>query len=172
MDRTEQIEKYRNTVISAAVIIAALVISYNIYQGNLSASASLKAKISEEEKKNSELEKINKMDKRIIAYKQLLVKREASAVMNDISDMAKGAGVTVLSIKPSQRESEAAYVKDNFDVIVNAPGYNALAKFIYTVESYNSVYIIDSVDINSQSGLKKAGLTANLRISSVVAVSQ
>lgn len=64
MDNAGRVGKYKNLTINLAIIILALIISYNIYKGNLSALESLKAKISEEEKKISELSKIDKMEKK------------------------------------------------------------------------------------------------------------
>ncbi|MFA5096196.1 MAG: hypothetical protein WC478_02530 [Candidatus Omnitrophota bacterium] len=168
----EQLEKYRNAIINASVVILSLVIAYNIYKTHLVTALSLKAQISEEKKKNSELEKINLMERKISSYKRLLVKRDASAIMNDISEMAREADIKVISIKPSQGEAGADYLKDNFDVMVNAPHYNAVGKFVYLVESHNNLYMVDSLDINNKAETGPAGLTVNLRISSVVASSQ
>ncbi len=172
MNQAGEVNKYKNTIINVAVIIAALLIAYNIYKGNLSTLGSLKGKISDEEKKSGELEKISRMENKIAAYRKLLVKRETSAVMNDISAIAKATDVKVLSLKPGQRESRPDYLKDNFDVSVNASSYDSLAKFINTIESYNNVYTIDNMEISNQSELQKSGLTVNLRIGSVAAANQ
>ena len=168
----EQLEKYRNAIINASVVILSLVIAFNIYKAHVATALSLKAQISEEMKKNSELEKINLMERKISSYKRLLVKRDASAIMNDISAMAREADIKVISIKPSQGEAGADYLKDNFDVIVSAPYYNAVGKFVYLVESHNNLYMVDILDINNKAETGTVGLTVNLRISSVVASSR
>lgn len=168
----EQLEKYKNMAINTAVIVVALVIALNIYQRNLSASASLKARISEEQKKSGEMKKISRIERKIASYKKLLVKKEASAIMNDINDMAREADIKVVSIKPSRGESEADYNKDSFNVIVSAPNYNAAGRFIYLVESFDSLYMVDSLVINNEAEAGRGNLTVNLRISSVVAAGQ
>lgn len=92
--------------------------------------------------------------------------------MKDISDIAQRTEVKVLSVKPGQKESAADYARDSFEVSVSAPGYDALARFINTIETYNNVYMVDSLDIGSQAEAHKSGLTVNLRISSVAAGNQ
>ncbi|MDO8662290.1 MAG: type 4a pilus biogenesis protein PilO [Candidatus Omnitrophota bacterium] len=169
MAQSGQTDKYRNMLINAAIITVTLIIAYNLYQASLSQAQSLKAKISEEEKKNIELEKMGKLEKRIAAYRSLLVVRETSAVMSDISDIAKETKVKVLSVKPSQKESAADYAKAIFEVTLNAGGYDQLAKFINAIEAYENVYMVEGMDISSQPGLDQSGLTVNLRISSVSA---
>jgi hypothetical protein len=165
----EQIDKYKNKIINIVVIFFALVIAVNIYKGKASEFNSLKVRISEEGKKNLEFEKINRMEKKIGSYKELFVNREASLVMADINNIAKGADVKVLSIKPSQNESADDYSKDIFEVAVNAPSYDILAKFINTVESFSNVYMVEGMEVSYKDQLKKNGLTAILLISSVVA---
>lgn len=165
----EQLDKYKNAIINIAVIFFILIISANIYKGKASEIKALKVQISEEVKKNLELEKISRMEKKKDSYKRLFARKEASSVMADISDMARQADVKVLSVKPSQKESAADYSKDIFEVVVNAQSYDILAKFINTLESFSSVYMIDGMDVSSLYGVEKKGLTANLRISSIVA---
>lgn len=166
MAQLELVNKYKNMLINAGIIIVALVVASNLYNDNSSNVASLRLKISEEEKKNMELDKLGEMEKKIADYRSLLVAQEASAVMSDISTMAKDAGIEVLSVKPSQREPRADYSQDIFDLTLNSRGYNQLAKFIKGVESYENVYMIESMDISVQSGQDKVGLVVNLRISS------
>jgi len=165
----DQIDKYKNAIINIAVIVFTLVIANNIYKGKTAEIDSLKVKISEEAKKNIEMDKIIRMEKRKDAYKKLFANRETSAIMADISSIASGAGVKVLSVKPSQKESAADYSKEIFELVVTAHSYDILAEFINRIESFKNVYIIDGMEISSSDGFDRKGLTASLRISSVVA---
>ena len=168
MNTAEQIDKYKNLIINIAIIIVILIVASNIYKGNLGRVESIRVKISEEEKKNSELEKISQLESRKKLYRKLLAKRETSLVMADISDIAKAADVNVLSVKPLQREASVDYSKDVFTLTVNAPSYDSLGRFINALESYENVYIVESMEISNQAGNAKKGLAANLRLSSVV----
>ena len=170
---TELIDKYRNKAVNIAIVIVFLLIAVNIYKGSLNRVASLKARISEENKKSAELEKINQLQKKIRGYKGLLSSKEASLVMDDISAIAKGAGVEILTVKPPQKElSSVDYAKDVFEVSLNAPAYDSLARFINRIESSSNVYTVDTISINSQAGADKKGLTAHIKISSVSAINQ
>lgn len=165
----EQVDKYKNAVINMAVVIIALVIAVNIYNGKTAEINSLKLKINEEEKKNLELEEIGRTEKKKGAYKKLFVKKEASEVMADINDIANAAGVSVLSVKPSQSDSTTDYSKDAFEIAVKARSYDILAKFINSLESFASVYMIDDMAVDSSEEFSKKGLTVTLRISSIAA---
>ncbi len=169
MAQLEQIEKYKDKIISAVIIIAALVIAANIYKGNQAKIKSLEVKISEEEKKNSEIEKIIRMEKKIASFKKLLPRKEASLVMADISNIAKQAKVRVLTVRPEGEESGADYIKDIFEVIVHAASYDDLGKFINVIETSANVYAVDGIDITLQAKGEKEKLAVNLRISSVSA---
>ncbi|MCX5695110.1 MAG: type 4a pilus biogenesis protein PilO [Candidatus Omnitrophica bacterium] len=167
-----QIDKYKNKIINLVIILIALLIALNIYKDRLAQIESLKVKISEEAKKNNELEKIARMKLKINSYKELLTKREASLVMADLSEISKGAEVKVLSVKPYQKESAGDYNREVFEVNINAPSYDSLGKFINALESYKNVYMVDGIDISSQGVLNKKGLTVNLHISSVALTDQ
>lgn len=169
MAQFEQLSKYRNAVINIAIIIVALVIASGIYKSNVAVNNSLKVKISEEEKKSIEMEKISGMKRKISAYKRLLTFRETNMVMNDIVGIAKSSGVKVLSIKPAQQEAVSDYIKNNFDVSVEAFGYEDLARFINMLEASENVYMVDNITIDKKGGQDNSGLIANLRISSVAA---
>ncbi len=174
MAQAEQADKLKNMLLNAGIIIVALFIAYNIFNAGNSNANSLKARINEEEKKNSELEKISKLEQRLAVYRNLLSKRDASAVMADIGDIGKAAGVKIISLKPAQRESKSAYTKEIFDLKVSVKDYHTLAKFINKIETYNNVYIVESMEISSidtgmQAGPEDKLLTVSLKISSVSA---
>ncbi|MDD2679838.1 MAG: hypothetical protein PHO03_03430 [Candidatus Omnitrophica bacterium] len=167
----ELIDKYKNKVVNVVLVILFLIFAANIYKGSLNRAGSLRAKISEENKKSGELEKINQLENKITVYKRLLSRKEASLVMDNISGIAKGAGVEVLSVKPPQKELRGVdYTKDIFEVNLNAPSYDALAGFISGIESSINVYTVDSIVINYKPGTGKKGLTANVKISSISAI--
>lgn len=174
MAQADNADKFRNMLFNAGLIIAALFVAYSIYNAGNSAANSLKTEISEEIKKNSALENINKLEQRLAVYRNLLSKRDASEVMGDIGDIANGAGVKVISLKPSQRESASDYSKEIFDVTVTVKDYHALAKFVNEIEAYKNVYMVENMEINGiPAGMPADSenrlLTVNLKISSVSA---
>ena len=169
MTQAEQINKFKNTAINITIIIVALIVTYNIYKSNLTANELLKARISEEEKKSVELEKISKLNKKAAAYKKLLSGKDSGVVMDGVVGMARSAGVKILSVKPSQEESASDYIKSFFDVSVKAPEYENLGKFINMLEASENVYMVEGINIDKEIGQEDTGLTVNLRISLVAA---
>jgi len=171
MTPEELFAKYKDKAVNIIVIIVCLIVAGNIYKGSLGRVASLKMKINEENKKSGELTRISQLESSITAYKKLLSRKEASQVMGNINDIAKAAGVEVLSVRPPQKELPGPdYIKDIFDVSINAPSYDALAKFISGIESSDNVYTVDNIIISPQTDADKKGLTANVKISSVSAM--
>lgn len=169
MDLIAQFEKYKNKVVNIIIIIIALSVANNVYKSYSTKIGALKTKISDEEKKTSELEKVSQVQKKINSYKMLLVHREANLVLSDISGIAKEAKAKVLSIRPANKESTTDYTKYIYDVSISAPDYDALAEFVNSLEDYKSIYIIESITISSSPELGKNELMVNLSISSVAA---
>lgn len=167
MNILTEVTKYKSKAINALIIIAALIITVNVYRGFSVKAEDLKVRIADEEKKKAELVKINQASKKVNAYKKLLAKREAILVMSDLNGIAKSAKVQVSSIKPSRTEANPDYTKYIFEVNIDAADYASLSKFIREVEFYNNVYIIESASISFQGESGKESLKANLTISSV-----
>jgi len=169
MNLPAQIDKYKDKLINAVIIIVALIFATNIYKDYAAKINTMKSKISEAAKKNEELEKISQMDRKINAFRGLLTEKEKGVVISSITDIAKATGVDLLSVKPSDKEVGDDYVKDLFDVAINAPNYNILAKFVNAVETYKNFYIIEGITVVPQEKNDKMILTVNLHLSSVSA---
>ncbi|MCX5707177.1 MAG: type 4a pilus biogenesis protein PilO [Candidatus Omnitrophica bacterium] len=169
MDLTGLFNKHKNKVMNIGIIIIALIVATNLYKKQLANTELLKVKISEEEKKNQILENIGQLDNKINSYRKLLVKREVSLVMSDISNLAKDTGVKIISIKPGEEEHLANYDKSIFDLTITVPNYDMLGGFINKVETYQNVYLVESTAIKgySENNSDNKELTVNLRISSV-----
>jgi Tfp pilus assembly protein PilO len=167
MDLISLINKNKNKVFNIVVIIISIVIALNIYKKQMVGIDSLKAKISEEDKKNRTLDNIGELETKIDAYRRLLVKKEANSSINDINNIARNAGIRIISIRPSGEDSFIDYKKSMFDLTVSSPDYDSLARFINALEVYKSVYMIEVLDIHPYSDIKRNELNANLRISAV-----
>jgi len=158
--------KYKNIVINAAVILVALFIASNfIYKKQQAEMSVLQEKKQDEEKKNKILNDISPIVIQIEGYKALLAKKDPRVVISSITEMAKAVGVKITSIRPGQEEKSGDYVKSSFDLTVQVESYHALGNFISMIESYNDVYLVDSVDIRANS--QSSGLTVNLSISTI-----
>jgi Tfp pilus assembly protein PilO len=155
-------------VLNLIVIIIAGVVAFNLYQKNEVAKASLGVKIKNEQKKSKVLENIDQSEKTMAAYRKLLSKKDASLVMATITNMAKEQGVHVATVKPLPELRLDQFIKIPFVLTVTPSSYHALGKFISAIESFQDVYVVDSVEITTKGeGGESGKLTANITISSI-----
>jgi Tfp pilus assembly protein PilO len=167
MGLESQINKNKNKVFNIVLIVIALIVASNIYKKQVADINTLKANIEEEEKRNKTLVNIGKLDTKIESYRVLLPKKETSSYMNDINNIARDAGIKIMSIKPSGEETSPDYTKYLYDLTVSSSDYDSLARFINTLEVNKTVYMVDLLDIRSSSYNKEKELSANLRVSAV-----
>ncbi len=167
MDLTRELDKYKDKIVNIVIIVIAIFVASNILKGSSSQIAALKTKISDEEKKSEELNKVSLLEKRLNDYKRLLVEQEASQVMSSISDIAKASRVKLVSVRPTREEKAADYLKRIFDVNIIVPDYEALVQFVNAVESFNNVYIIENMFISVGQTVAKKDISVSLSISSI-----
>lgn len=163
---TEQSAKNKNVVLNVVIVAVAALIAFNIYKKQETNKAALNVKIKEEKQKSVVLEEISKEEKNVSAYKKLLYKKDSTLVMATVTNMAKGFGIQIISVKPVAEIRQAEYVKFPFVMTVSAPTYHALGKFISTLENSKDVYIFDSVDISTSEN-EANKLTATLMLSTI-----
>lgn len=152
-------------IVNIAIIILALIISSNIYKQQAKEIESLKIKNDLEAKKNAVIESIGKQEKTINAYRNLLIKKDAGSVINIISNIAKDSEVKIASIRPGQEQRFPDYINMPFSLTLSAPNYHALGNFISRLESYKDVYMVEVIEIKSESQSKE--LTISLTVSSI-----
>lgn len=166
MGLTGFINKYKNKIFNIAVLLLVLIFAYRvIYKKQVQEIQSLNETKVTEAKKNEVLEDISRLEKRIDAYKNLLPRKDASLILNTISNIAKESGITIASIKPMVEENYPDYIKSPFSLTLVTSSYHALGKFLSQVESLQDVYIVDAVQI--QPSGKTGELSVNLKLSSI-----
>ncbi|MCX5710323.1 MAG: type 4a pilus biogenesis protein PilO [Candidatus Omnitrophica bacterium] len=166
MDLNALLTKYKNVLINAAVILLAIFIAFNfIYKKQQANIAILEESKKTEEKKNLVLDSISSLEKKIDAYSRLLVKKDATSVINSITEMARASGIRIISIRPALEQQRSDYIRSTFDLSVKADTYQALGRFVSNMENYSDVYTVDSVDIHTDT--QGEGLLINLKISSI-----
>ncbi len=165
MKLIELASKHKNKILNFALFLLALIIAGNIYKQQVKDIESLKAKIELEIKKNGVLESISKLEKRINSYKKLLAKKDASLIINTITNIARESGIKIVSIRPVSEQRYQEYIKFPFNLTLIASDYHALSKFISKVETYQDLYSVDSIDMRTVAQTKE--LSVNLRICSI-----
>lgn len=157
--------KNKNKILNFAVIIVAFIITGNIHKQQSKETESLKSRNSMETKNNAVVENIGKLEKSLAAYKNLLAKKDAGSVINTLSNIAKESGVKITSVRPLPEQRYPDYIKSPFNLVLSAPNYHALGKFISKIESYQDVYIVEAINTRFQEQADE--LSVNLTINSI-----
>ena len=162
----------KNNILNLGIVILALFIAFQIYKGAQKQMNSLVLERDDELKKNEAAEEIAGLEKKIDEYKKVFVKKDPGAVIDTISAIAKKCAVKVVSIKPDSEEARADYIKLSFSITIRAPDYHALGNFVSQIESYQDVFFVDEIKINSAIAARAAEvagkeLEINLKISTI-----
>ncbi|MDD2688761.1 MAG: type 4a pilus biogenesis protein PilO [Candidatus Omnitrophica bacterium] len=166
MELTVLVDKHKNKLLNIAVIILALILTYNIYKQYLADKASLEQKKEMELKKRTALENISQLELKIQSYQNLLSEKGASVLINNINSLAKDSGVKIISVRPAEKVQEEEYIKFPFELVINAPSYHAVGNFVSKLESSPEVFLVEVVKIRQDSGEKS--LSADLRVTNIV----
>jgi Tfp pilus assembly protein PilO len=160
--------KNKSLVLNLIVIIIAAVVGFNLYQRNVALKAELGSKIKNEQEKSKVLKNIDQSERTMGAYRKLLSKKDANLVMATITNMAKDQGIRVVTVKPLPELRSDQLIKIPFTLTVAPSSYHALGKFISAIESFQDVYVVDSVGIATKDESGESGkLIANITISSI-----
>ncbi len=166
MNLTDFTNKYKNLIFNIALVLGAIFIAYNfIYTRQLRDLASLKQEKETEIKKNAALEEVGKLEKRLNAYKNFLVKKDTSLVIGALSDMAKVSGIEISSIRPETEQKFPTYAKIPFSLEMSADNYHALGKFISKMESSPDIYTVEDINIKTQGQGDK--LSVSLKVNKI-----
>jgi len=165
---TEGISRYKNFIINLLLLAIFGFAAFKLYSFTQDKVLSLLEKKQTEEKKNELLTNILGMEKKLIAYKNFLNKKDITTLLSTIGSIARDNKVNILSIKPLQEESFTAYLrKFPFELEVETDSYHNLGSFIASLESHPDLYVMELLDVASlRQGSEKAffKLKANLRV--------
>jgi len=157
--------KNKSKIINAGIILLAIFAAAYLYNMQNQQLDSLRKNKDEEVKKNEVLESLNRVEKRINSYKQVLNRKDLGAVIGAMTDIAKDARIKVISVKPGTEQQYADYIKSDFLIVVKVPNYHALGQFISKVENYKDLFFVEDVNILSVSNLTNKTTETDLDIS-------
>lgn len=141
------INKYYKMFLNVAIIILAFIIGSNVYKNQLRLAESLKGKKDYEARKNTIIDDIGQLEKKIDSYKNSFNKTDVALTINIISGLAKESNVKIASIKPEGEKGYSAYIKYPFSLSVEAGNYHSIGKFISKLENHKNVYIVEGLNI-------------------------
>jgi len=142
--------KGRKRVLSIGIILFTLIITLIIYRVQIKKIELLHVNKDSELKKNEVLKEISRSEKTIKLYKNIFSKKDASSVMNTISNIARDSNVRLISIRPGNEENQPLYIKCPFILVIDADNYHAIGKFISSIENQSDIYFVDAISIRSQ----------------------
>lgn len=172
MEKIDFFKKNKNKILNFGIIILAVFIAFQIYKSSNEQVNSLVQQKGDELNKNMATEEIFGLERKIEGYKKVFVKKDVGSVIDTISNIAKNSLVKVVSIKPSNEEVYADYIKSVFLITVSSPNYHSLGNFISQIESYKDIYMVDEVSILPASANQplenvNLNLNVNLKISTI-----
>lgn len=165
-----QLETIKGRVFDILIIGLALIIANNIYKAQSKYILILKEQKEIELKKQEVLNDINKSYTKINTVKAYINKKDISAVVNSLTDIAKDCYIQINSLKPKKEEAHAEYIVYPFELSVNTDNFHKLGKFISRLESSADFYMIRNLDFHSteKPGAGQNKLAANLVITTVL----
>jgi hypothetical protein len=171
MELAALLKKNKNKLLNAGVALLTLVIVINIYKGQNQAIQILKVQKDSGLKKNEVLAVIGQSEKRIATYRNIFSKKDASLVINTISNIARDSNVKILAINPRAQENRSVYVTYPFDLTLSADNYHAIGRFVSNIENAKEVFFIDKAIIKpierTAASEVKHGLIVSLTISAI-----
>lgn len=158
--------KASKKVVNIAIIVVTLIVSLVILGVQSRNTQALRAKSATEIKRNDLLKDIARYEKTIKLYKSIFSKKDASAVMNTINNIARDSKVRVISIKPGNEEKQPLYVRVVFTLTIGVDSYHAVGKFVHKLETQPEAYFIESISIRPQEESNSVNnLIANVTLS-------
>ena len=172
MEKLELLERSKNDILNVGVILLALFIAFQIYKSTDEKVTTLKTKQNDELKKNEVMDEISILEKKVEKYQRFFAKKDMSYVVNAISDIARNCSINITSIRPSGQEAGDDYTRPVFLLVLTAPDYHSLGKFISQIEDSKDVYMVGGVSIASGisgdvTGGNEMNLKVTLRISTI-----
>lgn len=139
----------KRTDIAVAVIIVTLgvVISVSLYNMRMRKITTLKNNIKEEKEKNDLLVVLNKLEGSLNAYRMRLKKKDASVLINKITDLSRQSNIRINSLTPVQTQERDIFVKVPISVSLEGT-YHQLGNFISALENSADFLRVESLSIS------------------------
>jgi Tfp pilus assembly protein PilO len=155
-------EAHKSLILNLAFILLSLFIANKLLKSQLKEIDALKAKKETEFKRSGVIITISSMEKKVAAYKILLPRKDPSSLINTVTTVAKESGVKIESIRPVQEQKFDDYTKVPFSVLLLAPSYNSLGRFISKIENHQDFLMVDSLNIKLQSQARELDVDLSL----------
>lgn len=140
----------KNKIVYIILILVCLLIARNIFIAGQKEVKALTVRQEEEKKKNSILNEIGLLEKKLVTYKKMLNTKDTSGILDSITNLAKSSGIKILSMKPQIQKDQPLYTYLSYDLNVNADKFYKIGKFITLLENDPLVFFIDNLSITNK----------------------
>lgn len=146
------LKKYKNVIVYVSVFIIVFLLARVVFIGpGRNRVESLKKSIKEERSKNDLKTELLAIEKRVNqASKGLAKGRGILDVMDEVTDIARGANIKFKNIKPAEERVYGAYNGLAVEVIFES-SFEELADFIDKIESHSNMLKIEKAKVKTDS---------------------
>ncbi|MBU0710002.1 MAG: type 4a pilus biogenesis protein PilO [Candidatus Omnitrophica bacterium] len=166
MEISELITKYKAIILNITIILLTLFIISKLNTKQQNKLKLINQGMKSESQKTQLLDSISKTEKKLTSYDNFLVRRDESAVISTMSNLAAESGVQVATISPDSGQQYDDYIKLPFNLTLKAPDYHSLGRFVSKLESHSDIFVVENAQILS--GYNQESLKINLTVSYVV----
>lgn len=172
MEIGDIIVQHKSRIINIIILLVALLIAKNIYKSQTRIIDSLRQKKELEIKKNTVLDDISRMERKIDFLKTQFTKKEVSSVIDTVGNIAKEAKIKIVSVRPQPERDYPVYLKYPIDLVIQVKDYHSLGRFMGTIESIPDIYImVERINIIPIPGASKTQegekITVELTLSTI-----
>ena len=139
--------KSKKKITNVLIIILAIIIGLNIYSRQNKVNLGIKDKLNLENKRNKLLNKLSASEVMISDYRNLLVNKDLTSVINSINQLARDSRIKIVSVRPQREQDFNIYNKLSVGVFLLAENYHKIGDFISKLESSTDVYKIEALKI-------------------------
>ena len=162
------INRHKSALLNIVIVLAGLYFAAKIYAVEFKKIKKLTNEKEISLKKNEILKEIGKLEYKLDGYKSFR-KKDKSLAINTIVDLAKKSSVRIITLNPEPESPSDFFTLAPFILNLEADTYNALGKFISSLESHPDIYIVDSMSIKPRAATEGAGnkmkLVVTLKVS-------
>jgi len=162
----------KNLILNVIVLIILVLVIAWVYRFQMKNYANLELTKASEIKKSEVIEVISGLEKRMLAYKKILPKKEINTFVNTITDLAGKYRIKIDSMQPIPEEVKDYYIQLSVNLGIAASGYHQLGNFISALERAPEIFDIDVIEVKGQESAEGAGaakgLTVTLKVSTYI----
>ncbi|MDD4980859.1 MAG: type 4a pilus biogenesis protein PilO [Candidatus Omnitrophica bacterium] len=150
-------KQYKGKIPAIVIIIFTLFAAAGIYKSQANILRSMNLRKDRELNKNRVLGEISQSEKKIESYQGMLMEKNAPAIIDKITKLAKDSNIKIISIEPGPQEKHPLYTRYPFILAINAGSYHAVGKFISKIENYSDLYFVNAATIKPAEGSGASG---------------